>query len=34
MRHLTLRQKPHRVQGLHYDAGFLSRTDRAEIHQI
>lgn len=27
----ALRQKPHRVQGLHYDAGFLSRNDRAEI---
>lgn len=26
-----LRSKPHRVQGLHYDAGFLSRGDRAEI---
>lgn len=28
---LTLRTKPQRVQGLHYDAGFLSRVDRAEI---
>ncbi len=28
---LSLRAKPHRVQGLHYDAGFLSRVDRAEI---
>ena len=27
----TLRSKPQRVQGLHYDAGFLSRGDRAEI---
>ena len=27
----TLRTKPQRVQGLHYDAGFLSRADRAEI---
>ncbi len=27
----SLRTKPQRVQGLHYDAGFLSRTDRAEI---
>ena len=26
-----LRTKPQRVQGLHYDAGFLSRGDRAEI---
>ena len=26
-----LRIKAHRVQGLHYDAGFLSRGDRAEI---
>jgi len=26
-----LRSKPHRVQGLHYDAGFLSRADRADI---
>lgn len=28
---LALRNKPQRVQGLHYDAGFLSRVDRAEI---
>ena len=27
----SLRTKPQRVQGLHYDAGFLSRVDRAEI---
>ena len=27
----SLRAKPQRVQGLHYDAGFLSRVDRAEI---
>lgn len=26
-----LRDKPHRVRGLHYDAGFLSRSDRAEL---
>ena len=26
-----LRTKPNRVDGLHYDAGFLSRADRAEI---
>lgn len=26
-----LRTKPQRTQGLHYDAGFLSRVDRAEI---
>lgn len=26
-----LRTKPQRTQGLHYDAGFLSRADRAEI---
>lgn len=26
-----LRSKPRRVQGLHYDAGFLSRGDRAEL---
>lgn len=26
-----LRSKPRRVDGLHYDAGFLSRADRAEI---
>ncbi|MFT3710579.1 MAG: alpha-ketoglutarate-dependent dioxygenase AlkB [Archangium sp.] len=31
LRSKTLRAKPHRVMGLHYDAGFLSRTDRAEI---
>ena len=30
-RALPLRSKPQRVQGLHYDAGFLSRVDRAEI---
>ena len=28
---LSLRAKAPRVQGLHYDAGFLSRVDRAEI---
>lgn len=27
----SLRSKPQRVQGLHYDAGFLSRADRASI---